>query len=327
MTNKLKLTFLSVLIGAASFASDGGIISNSNKTEIRYIKNGKRLPDVAYQQELRNKASWKNFTTANGTWYVVFNEENAKPHRALGKPIQMFGMDAKTQALNFIGQKLNEFNIPLTELNYIATSSSEKYQYVHFDQVHNGAKVLNSDLYVKLTPDGKVITFGVDVFSDISISVSPAISSSSAIQFAKVGINESVTNTSVNSQVCILPIPEFKQNIYKLVYEVTIETIDNNTIPSKYYTLVDAQTGEVLYRQNKVKHDAEHNSVNNASPAPMPAASTDVTITGTLYTSNPYNTSATVPLRNLKMVQSATTFYSDSLGYFGLTNAAIFIDN
>lgn len=318
MTKKLKFTFLSILFAASAFASDGGIISNSNKTEIRYIKNGKRMPDVAYQQELRNKTSWKNFKAVNGTWYVIFNEENAKPHRAFGKPVQVFGMDAKAQALNFITQKLNDFTIPVAELNYVATSSSEKYKYVHFSQTHDGAKVLNSDLYVKLTTDGKVITFGADVFSDINISVSPAINSSSAILFAKTGITESVTNTSVNPLVCILPIPEFKQNTYKLVYEVTIETIDSKAIPSKYYTLVDAQTGEVLYRQNKVKHDSDH----KALPAPAPAASTDVTITGTVYPTNPYNASATVPLRNLKLVEGATTYNTDSLGFIGLTNSA-----
>lgn len=319
MTKKIKLSFLSILFSFTAFASDGGLLSNSNKTEIRYIKNGKRLPDVAYQQELRNKNSWKNFTALNGTWYVVFNEENAKPHRALGKPIQVFGMDAQTQAFNFINQKLSDFNIPVSELNYVATSTSEKYKYVHFDQTHNGAKVLNSDMYVKLTPDGKVITFGIDVFSDISISVSPAISSSAAIQFAKAGITESVTNTSVNPQVCILPIPEFKQNSYKLVYEVTIETIDNKAIPSKYYTLVDAQTGEILYRQNKVKHDVAHSSV---SPPPAPAASTDVTITGTVYATNPYNATAIVPLRNLKLIESGNTYNTDSLGFVGLTNTS-----
>jgi len=318
MNIKLKLSAILFLFVAAAFASDGGIISSSNKTEIRYIKNGKRMPDVAYQQELRNKNAWKKFTTVNGTWYVIFNEENAKPHRALGKPIQVFGMDAKTQAFNFINQKLGDFNIPVAELNYVATSASEQYKYVHFNQTHSGAKVLNSDLYVKLTPDGKVITFGADVFSDIAISVSPSVSSSAAGQFAKTGITDNVTNTFVNPQVCILPIPEFKQNIYKLVYEVTVETIDNKSIPSKYYTLVDAQTGEVLYRQNKVKHDAEHSSL----PSPSPAASTDVTITGTVYKTNPYNPSAIVPLRNLKMVESSTTYDTDSLGFVGLTNAS-----
>ena len=135
-------------------ASEGGVISNANKNDVRYIKNTKRKPDVAFQQALRESNEWKNFVSSNGTWYVVFNEENAKPHRAFGSPISVFGMDPQSKALNFITSKLSGFNIPVTELNVTGIGISENYQYVHFNQVHAGLKVLNSDLYVKLTPSG-----------------------------------------------------------------------------------------------------------------------------------------------------------------------------
>src|SRR6218665_3318670 len=125
MIIKLPLLAASLLFAVSATASDGGIISNTNKTEVRYIKNNKRLPDVAYQSELRGRAAWQNFLNANGTWYVVFNEENGKPHRAMGKPIPVFGMDAKAQALNFISSKLADFNIPVAELNYVNTAASE----------------------------------------------------------------------------------------------------------------------------------------------------------------------------------------------------------
>ncbi len=310
---KLKFTFSLVVIFAAiqSFATEGSIFSNSSRNEVKYIKNNKRLPDIAYQQELRESAAWKNFVATNGTWYVVFNEENRKPHRAFGKPISVFGVSAQNQALNFISTKLNGFNIPLNDLVYNSTATSENFNYVHFYQNYQGIKVLNSDLYVKITNTGSVITFGCDVFNDINISVSPSISSNAAISFAQTGLTETITNTSINSSLFVLPIPEFKENIYKLVYEVTVETVDNNNVPSKFYTLVDADNGKVLYRINQVLHYA---------PTPPPAANTDITITGTVYPTQPYNPSATVPLRNLKMVESTTTYYSDSTGYYGLTN-------
>lgn len=314
MTNKLKLIALPLLFAVSAVASDGGIISNTNKTEVRYIKNGKRLPDVAYQNELRAKANWQNFMSANGTWYVVFNEENAKPHRALGKPIPVFGMDAHNQALTFINTKLTEFNIPTAELNYVHTAVSNNFNYVHFNQKHGGLKVLNSDLYVKLTPDGKVVSFGLDVFNDITIPLTASLSPAGAGAAASTGISDAVIASTVSPDVCILPIPEFKQNTYKLVYEVTVETRDSHGVPSKYYTLVDATTGAVLYRQNQVKH-AE------APVEPPPAAATDVNVTATVYPTNPYNPSATVPLRNLKVVASTVIYNTDSVGYVGLPAA------
>ena len=300
-------------------ASEGGIISNANKNDVRFIKDTKRMPDVAFQQALRESAAWENFVSTNGTWYVIFNEENAKPHRAFGNPIPVFGMDPQTKAMNFITTKLSGFNIPVSELSYRNSAISESFQYVHFTQIHSGIKVLYSDVYVKLTPSGSVVTFGCDVFNDITISTSPTISGSDAITFAKAGISDAVVNTSVNSALFILPVPEFKKNIYHLVYEATIETVDIKGIPANYLTLVDATTGEVLSRTNQVLH---FDGKTTPTPIPAPAAATDINITGTVYPTNPYNPSATLPLVNLKMVESATTYNTDSAGYIGLPSAS-----
>ncbi|MGQ0828705.1 MAG: T9SS type A sorting domain-containing protein [Bacteroidota bacterium] len=298
-------------------ASEDDLRSGTNRHDIRYIKNTDRVPDVMYQQELRERSNWKNFVAANGTWYVQFNQENAKPHRAFGQPIPAYGIDAQAKAMNFITSKLGSFNIPLNELSYRSTSSSENFQYVHFNQVHNGLKVLDADLYIKLTPAGSVVTFGCDVYNDITISTSPVISSADAIQFAKVGLaNNTITGATINNDLFILPIPEFKQNIYKLVYEVTVETMSEG-IPARYYTLVDAEKGTVLYRQNKVNH----HQAPELPKQPVPA-NTNINITATVSTTHPYNASSVQPLRNLKMAASSVTYNTDATGFIGLTNTA-----
>jgi hypothetical protein len=320
MKIKNYLSTILMFASAALVAAEGGVISNADKNNIRYIKNIKRLPDVPYQKELRERDSWKNFLTANGTWYVTFNEENAKPHRAFGTPIPIFGMDAQSQAMNFINSKLTAFNIPVSELSYASGGTSPSFNYVHYRQIHGGLKVLNSDVFVKLTPDGSVITFGCDVFNNIVVPTSPSISASAAITFGETGITETVVSTSVNSELFILPIPEFKQNLYKLVYEVTISTKDATGVPARYYTLVDATNGEVLYRENKVLHYETPKPA--YAPLLAPAAATDINITGTVFASNPYVASVVKPLRNLKMVASATTYNTDSMGYIGLASAS-----
>ena len=89
----------------------GGVDATNDKNEIRFITDNKRMPDVELQNELRNRANWQNFVQQNGTWFVIFNEENSRPHRAFGKPISVFGVDGKGRALNFIGTHLQGFNI------------------------------------------------------------------------------------------------------------------------------------------------------------------------------------------------------------------------
>jgi hypothetical protein len=322
---KTKYYAFSILTAVTlnTFASDGSLTTNSKRNDIRYITDTKRVPDVMYQEELRERKNWKDFVASNGTWYVIFNEENAKPHRAFGEPIPAYGVDAQAKAWNFINSKLNGFNLPTSELTYRGTATSENFQYVHYEQTHNNLKVLNSDVYLKLTPSGNVITFGCDVYSDIAISTTPTVSSADAINFAKVGlVSNTITGATINNQLFILPIPESKQNIYKLVYEVTVETMDNTGVPARYYTLVDAESGKILQRKDQIEHFSYKAPEQPKQPAPVPVANTNITITGTVYTSNPYNASSVKPLVNLKMVNASTIYNTDATGTIGLTNTA-----
>lgn len=297
----IPLTLFFLFFFTNVFAA-GDIHSNLDKNEIRHINNNRRLPDVEYQYELRNRPNWQYFLQQNGTWFVIFNEENARPHKAFGKPIPVFGVDGRSRALNFIGNHLQGFNIPLNELEFSGSVKSENYEYVNFTQNHNGLEILNSCMSVKLTSGGKVVMFGADVFSDINISNIQPIAENIALEKAKENLGGTITNITLMNAMKILPLPEFKRNIYKLVYEIMIETIDQENIPGKYQTLVDAETGTVLSRVNLVRH---------FHPEPGGAGAT---VTGTLYTTHSYNPSSENPLANLKITQNGNTFYTDAIG-------------
>lgn len=284
-----------------AFAS-GGVDATHDKNEIRFITDNKRMPDTELQNELRNRANWQNFVQQNGTWYVIFNEENSRPHRAFGKPIPVFGVDAKGRALNFIGNQLQAFNIPVNELQFISSHRTANYEYVNFIQKHNNQQVLNSRLTLKLTLDGKVVMFGADVFSDITIANSGLITEEQAIEKATENLDATVTGFTVVKELRILPVPQFKRNVYKNVYELTVQTIDASGIPANYKTLIDAATGEVVMRKNLVSH---------FSPTPGGA---EVNVTGTLYTTHNYNPSSVNPLVNLKVTQGGNTDYTDASG-------------
>ena len=291
----LSTSFLS------SFAS-GGVETTNDKNEIRFITDNKRMPDKELQTELRKRANWQNFVQQNGTWYVIFNEENSKPHRAFGKPIPVFGVDAKGRALNFIGNQLQAFNIPVNELQFISSHRTANYEYVNFIQKYNNQQVLNSRLTLKLTLDGKFVMFGADVFSDITIASSGLITEDQAIEKATENLDATVTGFTVVKELRILPVPQFKRNVYKNVYELTVQTIDANGIPANYKTLIDAETGEVVMRKNLVSH---------FHPTPGGA---EVNVAGTLYTTHNYNPSSVNPLANLKVTQGGNSDYTDASG-------------
>lgn len=313
MRIKLYAAALMLFISSAVIASPGGITSSYDRSEVRYITNNKRLPDQIYQAELRSRSNWQSFLQHNGTWYVTFNEENARPHRAYGQPVQVFGASVEDRAISFINGKLSGFNIPVSSLQHTSTVFSGRYDYVNYKQLYHGLEVLDSRMVVKMTPAGAVVMFGADVFTDIDLDITPALSSTAALAAAKQGLapNATITSSSISNDLKVLPIPYIKSNKYKLVYEAMVETTDEHGVPAMYYTLVDANDGTVHYRQNRVKHIKHKMSAN-----------TDVNVTGTVYPTHPYNPTAVMPLSNLKMVSSSVTYYTDSVGYIGLSNTS-----
>ncbi len=305
--NKLLLGSAMLLSALSAFANDD-LAHNDNRFDVRYIKNNKRMPDAGLQQKYANTPAWQQFVQQNGPWMVMFNEESGKPHMAYGPGIATAGATPQERAYNFITGKLGMFNIPVQDLMFQSAPRSRNHQFVNYFQTYQGVRVLNTRLEVKMTPEGNVILWSADVYSDINISTMPSISESAAANFAKSGITDPVTGTTVTAGNFILPVPDKGKNTYYLVYEVNVLTKDEYGIPGNYKTLVDAVTGKVLSRQNQVKF---------VGP---PVANTDVTVTASVFPTHLYNPAQVMPLANLKMVANSSTFYTDQAGYIGLPN-------
>ena len=140
----------------------------------------------------------------------------------------------------FITHHLSDFNIPLADIFFLDIRENEKYKYLDFYQTYNGLKVHDSRLYMKTTKDDKLVTFGLDVFSDINLSILPTISE-----------NDAISSAIVKEDLKILPIPEHNKYTYHLIYEVEFETTISAG-PAKYLCFVDANTGELLMRKNTI---------------------------------------------------------------------------
>ena len=115
-------------------------------------------------------------------------------------------------------------------------SENEKYNSVSFFQKYNGLDVIDSRLYVKMTKDNRLITFGLDIFSDIELSIISTITNSDAILKASENLPYNITNSVVEDNLKILPIPENGKYTYHLVYVVKIST--KNNVRSKILSLL-----------------------------------------------------------------------------------------
>ncbi len=284
-------------------AFSGNFSGEKDPLLVTYIKNSKVRPDMNYQAELRKSSAWQNYLRSNTKWSVQYNESTQLPHRAFGKPIQVNGADPREAAMNFITSYLSDWEVPVNELQFQTVSSSSKYHNVLFYQTYKGLMVLNSQVFVKMTKDFRVNTWGIDTYK-IDISEIPALSVNEAVEKGKTGITTPVTQVTT-PVLKVLPVPDGRTYANHLVYELTVSTINGDKTPSHYYTLVDANTGQILYR---------HDNVNFISSS----LNTDVRVSSTIYEFNPYVTPVDLPLRNMKVTVGINNYLTDSLGYVSL---------
>ena len=282
--------------------------STTTRENVTFVNDRQWLPDAAWQAELRQRPVWQAFLAAHGTWFVEFNENNAKPHRAYGKPVATTGANPLERAQGFISAELQDFGIPSGELHLLSVAPTTKQTYVHFKQMHSGLDVLFSHLMVKLDNAGRAIAFGADVYDAITVDPMPTMSAADAIISAGAGLT-GVTATAVESAPAILPVPVFKGTDFHLVYQVTVNTM-NDHLPGRFTCYVDAHDGKLLYRHNEV---VEHHPHGPVAAAPPPA--TDLTLTATVYEFHPFIPALSLPLAHVEVVISGTTYNTDMVGF------------
>lgn len=276
---------------------------------LTHIQDVHYTPDAAIQEQLRNSAAWQNFEAANGNWWVQFNEITGMPHRAFGAPIETTGATPEEKALHFFASQLKGYNQTPGELVASKVNASEKYDYVNFTQYFDGLEVLWSQATVRLSKEGKVVMFGYDVYKDIAVSTTPAITAEGIKTYASADFTITVNSVEVEPALKILPVisGEGGKYEYKLVYAATVNTINPENLPGKYYSLIDANNGTVYYRQNRVHACGEY----------MYDMSADVTVSSQI-SDNPLLPTVDRGLPYISVEVDGDTYYTNFDGYLNL---------
>ena len=272
--------------------------THTDDYEVRYITEDMQLNNQI-QENLRNQYAWQDFISTYPNWFTYFNEYNYKPHRAFGSPINLGqGSTLENKFQSFITNELSVFNVP-SNLILDRKTKNEKYINLDYKQYYNNLEVIDSRLYAKFNLQNQLISFGLDVFSDISISTNASITENDAIQSASQNITSPTFNTSVEDNLKILPIPKNGKYNYHLVYSVKVSTKLTHG-PANYICYVDANSGELLMRINSVFYEA-------------PPQAT-VHVEGEVYTTHPYNTTSVEDLVDLRVQKNGTNYYTDNFG-------------
>lgn len=303
---KIICAILLMAFAGSQVNGHGHVAGYTDPLKKTFIENPKQLPDLTYQNSLRSAGYWQEFVAGNGHWNVIFDESSGMPQRAFGKPVSVGGSDIRSTALNFLNSNLSGFMIPMSTLEFRSEVSGGKYHYANWKQQYQGLEVLYTNVQVKMTHDYRVMQFALECHRNISVDVNPALSPQAAGAAASNQV-QGITGISVHPELKILPVPKFRKYDFRLVYEIHVSAMNAENIPARYYTLIDAHSGEVLYRANEIMHMA---------------ANTDINVTGSLYLTHPYNPVTTEPLKNMKIVESGTTYFTDNAGFLNLSNTS-----
>jgi hypothetical protein len=294
-TARMKKVFLSfaMLVMASALFAHGDHQHDANPNITPYHDAAEVNLPSGY---LLQQQAWKDFTQKYPSWGARFNRYTQLPHRAFGEPITYApgGSDPVAKAIHFLQNELSGFNLPTHEMVVTRSANDGKYIHVDFKQVHNGMDVLWSRTTVRFTQDLRIVLVGTDLHRNIP-TLNAALSPTQAIQKAEQAIVTSITGSSVAPQMKWFPLPAEGQFSYRPVYAVTVETQDDEITPGKYLTYVDAITGDVLYRQNKVLHIGFE-------------AKADV------YSSNLFGPMVSLPLRHLLFNVNGTNYNTDANG-------------
>jgi Zn-dependent metalloprotease len=242
---------------------------------------------------------WNVFLRQHGRWAVQANVLTGIVHQAWGDPIYV-GIPKNEEDASNIAESFLESNADLLKISpseLVLTRSIHRGHdwFVDYKQQYRGIDVFGSRTSVRISDRGNIIMLQCDYLPGINISISPALSESSARLAASNGLLSSIQTTS-ESNLIIFPIPIEIGFDYHLAYQTEVTTDQ----PARWFAVVDAATGEVLYRKNLVDYFTVDGYVN-----------------GMIYPTTPFDSLVVRPFEAQNVnVTGLATLLTDSIGFF-----------
>ncbi|MBM3936580.1 MAG: hypothetical protein FJ343_05460 [Sphingomonadales bacterium] len=271
-----------------------------------------RLPaptpyEANLQGQLRERKAWAAFHARYPEWNILFDQHTGQPHRIFGPAIPLSNNNA---CLDFVLKECKDFGIPLDELREGSSYVSRKYRYQWFDQWHQGLQVIGGRLGFKITLDGALVWMASELHPRIQLTTGSTIRREEATRIASDGI-AGIQSVSVDPALRILPISgtEVLTISYHLVYTINAEGQDDQGLPFRYECLVDALTGQLWQRENKVVEFAHH----------PPQSNGNLTMVGRVYPKHPFAPlDSAMPLPHLKFTMGGNTYYTSATGSYDM---------
>src|SRR5262245_17568490 len=227
-----------------------------------------RLATESEARALEATPTWQAFRAAHGSWSAVWNSVTQSPHRAFGPSFALpgfqndaVGVDQAVRA--FIASEPGVFGQDVT-LETASVSQAGSLWYVSYRRVIAGLPVLFADWEVRVSTHGNLVMVGADTYRP-TVSFSPRIAPAVAREAAHAGLTYDASRDQIEGGEKAYLLPMMTENgvIYRPVLDVRVHT---SQPIGNWLTMVDAETGEVRWRLNRVRYTIGGNVSGQVNP-------------------------------------------------------------
>jgi hypothetical protein len=294
---------LLALLALAAASPAGAVRTPDNLTDAGFLIPGAGAVTVAspdVRARLDRSFAWQSFRARYGDWTAMWNARTSSPHRAMGPAIRLPGFADRADAVEgsvraFIAGNADLFGTPVLETSRVQKVNGTWY--VSFQQTVRGMAILFADWEFCVGSNGNLMMFGADA-ERVTESDFPAVAripAAVAREAARAGLRfDPLRDRLEGGDVMeLLPVATEQGQVLRPVLESRVRIADP---PAEWRTLVDATTGEVLMR---------HNRILNAIGG---------TVTGTVHPNLPTDPLSVLPLKNLTVNVGATPVPTNGSG-------------
>jgi hypothetical protein len=193
----------------------------------------------------------------SGEWCYQVNRTTGTYHHVFGSGVDLGTSPTSEQAAedlarDFIRDNPNLFAIGNEDLSVMSNARGLGKRSVIFQQTYKGLRVYGGRTHLIFTEAGRLFEMGSDVYPGIDISTDPSLSESQALEIAKSGIGfDEGTDQVTHTEILILPVELAEGGLeYRLAYRLDLRV----EVPlGVWATYVDANTGEILWRENQIR--------------------------------------------------------------------------
>ena len=223
--------------------------------------------------------------------------------------------EAKAEGFFARHKKMFGYRPVADELEVASVKERRDFIYVQLTQKYEDVPVHRGGYKIKMTREGELRMISGRFFPDIDLDVTPGLSASRAGEIAAGAIPADSLTKEPDADLVVYP----GEGRYALAYEVHLA---GSPAPQSWRVFVDAQTGDVLKKENVTQYLASARARPSSAPAstsPPPVSPLPTTGSGKVYLDDPNDGStATEDLPRLSGDGSSLTgTYAEAHNYDG----------